>query len=134
MKLAQIIFIFTDLRRVLYLMTLLVLSCQNVFNWIVFVVAPPALTPMANALEKTIRKAYHLHDEKYATARFGVGNTQKAPLALPSLGPDKKRILYTIYEYEPLLDSSNMTMDDWINIAKDLRVREKFLFAMKVNV
>lgn len=81
-----------------------------------------ALVPMANALERMIRKAIHLHDEKYATARFGAGNTHKAPLALPSLGPDAKRILYTIYEYEPLLDSSNMTMDDWINIAKDLRV------------
>ncbi|KAK4005066.1 L-asparaginase-like isoform X1 [Daphnia magna] len=80
-----------------------------------------ALVPMANALERMIRKAIHLHDEKYATARFGAGNTHKAPLALPSLGPDAKRILYTIYEYEPLLDSSNMTMDDWINIAKDLR-------------
>ena len=77
---------------------------------------------MANALERMIRRAIHLHDEKYATARFGAGNTHKAPLALPSLGPDAKRILYTIYEYEPLLDSSNMTMDDWINIAKDLRV------------
>jgi lysophospholipase len=81
-----------------------------------------ALVPKANALERMIRKAIHLHDEKYATARFGAGNTHKAPLALPSLGPDAKRILYTIYEYEPLLDSSNMTMDDWINIAKDLRV------------
>ena len=77
---------------------------------------------MPNALERSIRKAIHLHDEKYATARFGAGNTAKAPLALPSLGPGSKRILYTIYEYEPLLDSSNMTMDDWINIAKDLRV------------
>ena len=87
------------------------------------------MTPISNHLERTIRKAYHLHDEKYATARFGAGNTQKAPLALPSLGPDKKRILYTIYEYEPLLDSSNMTMDDWINIAKDLRVNH--LFSMR---
>lgn len=77
---------------------------------------------MPNAIEKMIRRAVHLHDEKYATTRFGAGNTHKAPLALPSLGPDSKRILYTIYEYEPLLDSSNMTMDDWIHIAKDLRV------------
>lgn len=69
-----------------------------------------------------LRKAVHLHDEKYAVARFGAGTTHKAPLVLPSLGPGTKRILYTIYEYEPLLDSSNMTMDDWINIAKDLRV------------
>jgi lysophospholipase len=63
-----------------------------------------------------------MHDEKYARERFGAGHTSKAPLTLPSLGPDKKRIVYTIYEYEPLLDSSNMTMDDWISIAKDLRV------------
>lgn len=81
-----------------------------------------ALVPISNALERMLRKAVHMHDEKYATARFGQGNTHKAPLALPSLGPNTKRILYTIYEYEPLLDSSNMTMDDWINIAKDVRV------------
>ena len=89
---------------------------------------------MANALERMIRKAIHLHDEKYATARFGAGNTHKAPLALPSLGPDAKRILYTIYEYEPLLDSSNMTMDDWINIAKDLRVRFRLHFPILFDV
>lgn len=78
--------------------------------------------PTPNALEKMIRRAIHMHDEKYAASRFGPSHTNKAPLALPLLGVDKKRILYTIYEYEPLLDSSNMTMDDWIIIAKDLRV------------
>ena len=77
---------------------------------------------MANALERMTRRAIHMHDEKYAKIRFGSGNTHKAPLVLPSLGPNKNRIMYTIYEYEPLLDSSNMTMDDWIHIAKDLRV------------
>ena len=30
------------------------------------------------------------------------------------------RVIYSIYEYDPLLDSSNMTMDDWIQIAKDI--------------
>jgi L-asparaginase/Glu-tRNA(Gln) amidotransferase subunit D len=30
--------------------------------------------------------------------------------------PDLKRVIYTIYEYDPLLDSSNMTMDDWIQV------------------
>ena len=67
-------------------------------------------------------ESFHLYNEKYATARFRVGNAPKTPLALPSLDSDKKRILYTTYEYEPLLHSSNMTMDDWVNIAKDLRV------------
>ena len=28
----------------------------------------------------------------------------------------KKRVIYTISEYQPLLDSSNMTMDDWIQV------------------
>ena len=81
-----------------------------------------ALVPMPNALEVMIRRAVHMHDEKYAIERFGAENTKKTPLVLPSLGPGKKRILYTIYEYQPLLDSSNMTMDDWMNISKDLRV------------
>jgi len=80
-----------------------------------------ALVPMPNALEVMIRRAVHMHDEKYAIERFGAENTKKTPLVLPSLGPGKKRILYTIYEYQPLLDSSNMTMDDWMNISKDLR-------------
>ena len=31
------------------------------------------------------------------------------------------RVIYAIYEYDPLLDSSNMTMDDWIVIAKDIK-------------
>ena len=30
-------------------------------------------------------------------------------------------MIYAIYEYDPLLDSSNMTMDDWIVIAKDIK-------------
>ena len=37
------------------------------------------------------------------------------PLVLPHI-PDLRRVIYTIYEYDPLLDSSNMTMDDWIQV------------------
>ena len=33
---------------------------------------------------------------------------------------NKYRILYTILESEPLLDSSNMGMEDWAKIAKDI--------------
>ncbi|MEE6520568.1 hypothetical protein FKM82_018466, partial [Ascaphus truei] len=32
-----------------------------------------------------------------------------------------KRIVYTILEYSPLLDSCNMTTDDWAKIAKDIQ-------------
>lgn len=30
------------------------------------------------------------------------------------------RIIYCIHEYDPLLDSSNMSMDDWARIARDI--------------
>ncbi|KAI8817717.1 asparaginase-domain-containing protein [Fimicolochytrium jonesii] len=33
-----------------------------------------------------------------------------------------KRIRYSILEYEPLLDSSNMVMNDWVKIATDIEV------------
>ncbi|KAI9592488.1 asparaginase-domain-containing protein [Syncephalis fuscata] len=36
-----------------------------------------------------------------------------------------KRIRYAILEYDPLLDSSNMTMDGWIQIATDIEANYK---------
>ena len=33
------------------------------------------------------------------------------------------RILYTVVEYDPLLDSSNLSMEDWATIAKDISTR-----------
>ncbi|KAJ3394202.1 hypothetical protein HDU84_009522 [Entophlyctis sp. JEL0112] len=33
-----------------------------------------------------------------------------------------KRIRYSVLEYDPLLDSSNMTMKDWVKIATDIEV------------
>lgn len=38
------------------------------------------------------------------------------------LHKDNKRIVYTILEYCPLLDSCNMTTDDWGRIGKDIEV------------
>jgi len=38
------------------------------------------------------------------------------------LSKDNKRIIYTVLEYNPLLDSSNMTTDDWGRIGKDIEV------------
>lgn len=34
---------------------------------------------------------------------------------------EKFRVTYTIYEYEDLLDSTNMQIDDWIRIAQDVK-------------
>ena len=84
--------------------------------------AAGALEPMAHAMESKIRKTCTMHDETYSQERFGHLSDQKkdVPLVLPLI-QDAKRIIYTIYEYDPLLDSSNMTMDDWVQIAKDVQ-------------
>ena len=36
---------------------------------------------------------------------------------------DGKRIVYTVTEYDPLLDSSNMTYEDYARLASDIEVR-----------
>ena len=36
-------------------------------------------------------------------------------------GSGQRRIVYTIKEYSPLLDSSNMDMDDWVLITQDIK-------------
>ncbi|KPP63065.1 60 kDa lysophospholipase-like [Scleropages formosus] len=108
------------------------------------------LCPEPNALVKALRKLPILHDELYAqqTRLYDYYGPQENTLVLPSaLYPDaavlkrmylcvwcplppypqtsrlsrqKKRIVYTVLEYSPLLDSCNMTTDDWASIAKDL--------------
>lgn len=35
---------------------------------------------------------------------------------------DGRRIMYSVCEYEPLLDSSNMTYDDYARLATDIEV------------
>ena len=79
------------------------------------------LVPEANAMEANIRKIVTMHDENYSRERFSEQVMGALPLVLPNV-PGHKRVIYTIYEYDPLLDSSNMTMDDWIQIAKDVKL------------
>ena len=95
-----------------------------------------ALSPEPHAMETVIRQTITMHDEQYSRMRFGHlskldmfhhnddtpdGKAELlVPLVLPQV-PDHKRVIYAIYEYDPLLDSSNMTMDDWIQIAKDIK-------------
>jgi len=35
---------------------------------------------------------------------------------------DNRRVIYNVLEYSNLCDSSNMTMDEWIRIANDIKV------------
>ncbi|XP_030299360.1 60 kDa lysophospholipase isoform X3 [Sparus aurata] len=90
------------------------------------------LAPKANAFVQSLRKLPIIHDELYAQQTclynyYGSDNT----LVLPKithhsenlhhgLSKDNKRIIYTVIEYNPLLDSSNMTTEDWGRIGKDI--------------
>ncbi len=89
-----------------------------------------ALAPKPRAMESMIRDNIVMNDQKYSEFRFrctrdlnepNEGDEESLlPLVLPPV-PDHKRVIYTIYEYDPLLDSSNMTMDDWIRISRDIK-------------
>lgn len=76
------------------------------------------LMPKPQILEKRLRHFPQLHDADYANTNFCYA--EKPPLILPDTG-DPNRVVYTIYEYHPLLDSSNATMDDWVRIALDIK-------------
>ncbi|XP_069494294.1 60 kDa lysophospholipase [Ambystoma mexicanum] len=79
------------------------------------------LIPQANAFASALKKLPILHDEVYAqqTKLYDCFESADNILVLPA-SKEKKRVVYTILEYCPLLDSSNMTTDDWAKIAKDI--------------
>ncbi|XP_067641032.1 L-asparaginase isoform X2 [Eurosta solidaginis] len=83
------------------------------------------LAPIPNALVKTLRKYPNIHDENYAQNRFGSAASM-APLVLPYVQGEKRRVIYQVTEYAPLLDSSNMTMNDWARIARDIHQSYEF--------
>ncbi|XP_029055765.1 L-asparaginase isoform X2 [Osmia bicornis bicornis] len=75
------------------------------------------LVPKSNAFVKKLRNYPHMHDKEYADERFG----SMGSLVLPMTSTDSQRVVYNVLEYSPLCDSSNMTMDDWIRIANDIK-------------
>ncbi|XP_051748716.1 60 kDa lysophospholipase-like [Ctenopharyngodon idella] len=80
------------------------------------------LKPEPNALYYFLRTLPILHDEQYAEDTKLYERYPEFTLVLPP-SKQKPRVVYTILEYSPLLDSSNMTPDDWAKIGKDI---EKF--------
>lgn len=86
-----------------------------------FMIYFTVLEPIPNALIRNIRNYPHMHDEKYAQTRFGKA-AAFGPLVLPHVQGEHRRIVYTITEYDPLLDSSNMTIQEWVRIADDIKV------------
>ncbi|XP_069063361.1 60 kDa lysophospholipase [Pleurodeles waltl] len=80
------------------------------------------LLPRPYAFASALKKQPALHDENYAqqTKLYDCFDSPDNILVLPE-SKEKKRVVYTILEYSPLLDSSNMTTDDWAKIAKDIK-------------
>lgn len=74
---------------------------------------------------KNLRKYPHMFDEEYANKRFGPA-AGMGPLVLPYVEGQRRRIIYTLTEYDPLLDSSNMTIDEWVRIAEDIKVTHSY--------
>ena len=50
------------------------------------------------------------------------------------MNDEKFRVVYTIFEYDPLLDSTNMTMDDWIHVARDIKVCTLYIHTFSVEL
>jgi L-asparaginase/Glu-tRNA(Gln) amidotransferase subunit D len=75
--------------------------------------------PEAHYLPLAIRDIPPLNDKEYVEQYYG--DHQVQPYCLPPVRHTQKRVVYWVVEYEPLLDSSDMTFDDWIRIAKDIR-------------
>uniref|UniRef100_A0A1I8JKI4 Asparaginase n=1 Tax=Macrostomum lignano TaxID=282301 RepID=A0A1I8JKI4_9PLAT len=94
-----------------------------------------AYVPVANYLGDAIRHTKVLHDNQCLRSLMTEDDWEIAtdtslgavdlPFALPtSVG--NRTLLYVIYEYEPLLDSSDMTMDDHLRIAADIGLEYDF--------
>ncbi|CAH0595385.1 unnamed protein product [Chrysodeixis includens] len=71
-------------------------------------------------IEAVIRRLPQLHDTEYWLSNLA--NTDyRDYLALPDGKDTLDKVLYKIYEYDELKDSSDFTMDDWIRQARDIK-------------
>ncbi|KAL7992703.1 hypothetical protein Chor_016959 [Crotalus horridus] len=84
------------------------------------------LVPEANKLAEALKKMTILHDATYVKETQLYNRLGADTLVLPSFSQNK-RIIYTILELSPLLDSSNMTPSEWDKIARCLEANyEKY--------
>ncbi|XP_042906093.1 L-asparaginase isoform X2 [Parasteatoda tepidariorum] len=65
-------------------------------------------------------KTYPQLNDLNGATEYHIQYPEEDVLVLPDTG-ESSRVVYTVQEYNPLLDSSNMTMDDWIRIAMDIK-------------
>ncbi|XP_070333613.1 60 kDa lysophospholipase isoform X1 [Odocoileus virginianus] len=69
-------------------------------------------------LAAVLRMLPMFHDEEHARARGFPEDT----LVLPPASPDQ-RVVYTVLECQPLFDSSDMTITEWVQIAQTIESR-----------
>ncbi|KAI9488399.1 asparaginase-domain-containing protein [Zychaea mexicana] len=108
--------------------------------------------PLPNYFAQTLAKVTRFHDSTHSRApspteeerRLGtITNTVRTtdgkevglhelPSLITPVSLYGKRIRYSILEYDPLLDSCNMTMDDWVRIARDIEANYEYFDAFIV--
>ncbi|XP_063387749.1 L-asparaginase [Cydia fagiglandana] len=78
------------------------------------------LIPQKAAFENLIRGYPQLHDHAFWRSRLSEQGFDTSCLVLPQVKDQDSRIFYKILEYDTLLDSSNMTEAQWIQIAESV--------------
>ncbi|CAF3785522.1 unnamed protein product [Rotaria magnacalcarata] len=83
-----------------------------------------AYEPAAHFLVSALRGMNIMHDITFEETMKEI-DPEKSFLYLPLA--NEEWIAYYIKEYTPLLDSANMTYDNYIQIALDIKARQKLL-------
>ncbi|KAL5008955.1 hypothetical protein ScPMuIL_014536 [Solemya velum] len=74
--------------------------------------------PEADYLVGMLKKLPMFHDEEFGNRLKG---TEYEKYLVMPISREGRRIFYLVVEYTPLMDSSNMTMEDWGKIATDIK-------------
>ncbi|EFN78526.1 L-asparaginase [Harpegnathos saltator] len=77
------------------------------------------LRPVIDEFITALRNFPQLHDSEYASRNYS--QLGESHLVLPETAADNRRVIYKISKFSNVCDSSNITMDDWIHIAKYIK-------------
>ncbi|KAI6229582.1 Asparaginase [Aphelenchoides besseyi] len=76
-------------------------------------------SPEPHYLPMALRELPPLNDHDYIDSHYS--DVAIKPFCLPPVRGQTKRVVYTVTEFDPILDSSDMTFDDWIGIANHIK-------------
>jgi lysophospholipase len=71
-------------------------------------------------LAERLKKFHSFYDEEYSKELSLPADTLITPET-----PYHKRVLFTLLEFEDLIDSSNIVLSDWVKIAKTIEANYK---------